>query len=113
MTAFFQSSGDLLADRRFLYGRDCAANADLGSAIDLFEQTIERAPAYAPAWFELGKVRMLAGRTGAVAAFEKAVQLDPEDRLGAGLFLSQIDSRITPADMPPALISALFDQSSL
>ena len=107
-----QSSGDLIADRRFAYGRDCAADGDHAAAIDLFEQTIERAPEFAPAWFELGKARLAAGHDDAARAFTTALHLEPEDRLGAGLYLTQIGG-VTDAARPamnPAFVRGLFDQ---
>ena len=107
-----QSSGDLIADRRFAYGRDCAADGDHAAAIDLFEQAIERAPEFAPAWFELGKARLAAGKDDAGRAFTTALHLEPEDRLGAGLYLTQI-SGVTDVARPAmnaAFVRGLFDQ---
>ena len=58
------SSDDLLADRRYRFGRDLAARGDDAGAADLFAQAIEAAPGFAPAWFALGDVRARLGDEG-------------------------------------------------
>ena len=111
MTAHFRSSGDLIADRRFAYGRDYAADGDHAAAANLFEQALERSPSYAPAWFELGKARLATGHANAADAFRQAIQAEPIDELGASLHLARLEeehSRETA--MHPAYVEALFDQ---
>ena len=49
------SAGDLIAERRFAYARAAAEEGDFSAAAELFEQTLERAPRWAGAWFALGK----------------------------------------------------------
>ncbi|MBY0611621.1 MAG: methyltransferase domain-containing protein [Beijerinckiaceae bacterium] len=111
MTAFLQSSGDLIADRRFAHARDYAGDCDLTAAIDLFEQTLERAPHYAPAWFELGKARLALGLASAADAFREAARLEPADALGARLHLARLGALShSETAMKPAYVEALFDQ---
>jgi predicted TPR repeat methyltransferase len=82
----FVSSGDLIADRRYKWALDHAAQGDLPGAADILMQTVELAPAFATAWFALGAIRdQLGDHKGAVAAFAKAGDADPEDYPGARL----------------------------
>jgi predicted TPR repeat methyltransferase len=111
MTApLFQSSGDLLADRRFAIAQDFLARDDLSGAADLLVQAIEAAPRFVSAWFALGEVREKLGACDeAVAAFQQVCALDAEDRLGAGLHLVRLGA-LPPGDMPSAYVRTLFDQ---
>lgn len=104
----FQSSGDLIADRRFEWARDSVAKGDLVAAADLLTQTLEMVPDYAAAWFVLGEVRSQSNDTaGAVAAFEQARAADPADRLGAAVHLIRLGA--AAGEMPPGYVRALFD----
>jgi predicted TPR repeat methyltransferase len=111
MTApLVQSSGDLLADRRFAIAHDLLSRDDLAGAADLLMQAIEAAPRFASAWFALGEVReKLGAHDDAVAAFQQVCALDAEDRLGAGLHLVRLGA-LPPGDMPSAYVRTLFDQ---
>lgn len=106
----FQTSGDLMADRRFEFARDLQLKGDLPAAADLLEQAIELAPDFTSAWFMLGEIRQQLGeRDKAIAAFRKARDCDPEDQHGAGLHLMRLgDAQIS--EMPKAYVQALFDQ---
>lgn len=106
----FQTSGDLIADRRFEFARDLQLKGDLPAAADLLEQAIELAPDFTSAWFTLGEIRRQLGeRYKAIAAFRKARDCDPEDQHGAGLHLMRLgDAQIS--EMPKAYVQALFDQ---
>jgi tetratricopeptide (TPR) repeat protein len=107
----FVSSGDLIADRRYKWALDHAARGDFAGAADILAQTVEMAPAFATAWFALGAIRdRLGDRAGAVAAFEKARDADPDDYHGARLQLARLGSgEATPA-MSEAYVRRLFDQ---
>jgi predicted TPR repeat methyltransferase len=108
---FTASSGDLIADRRHQFGRDLAARGDFAAAADLFAQAAEAAPAFAPAWFALGEVRVkLADRAGATAAFRRALTIDPDDRCGAALHLALLGEMDASGAMSRAYVRALFDQ---
>jgi len=111
MTApLFQSSGDLIADRRYAMAQDFLARDDLAAAADLLVQAIEAAPRFVSAWFALGEVRDRLGlQAQAIAAFQEVCALDPEDRLGAGLYLVRLGA-IPAGDMPAAYVRTLFDQ---
>src|SRR6202171_1998187 len=106
----FLSSGDLVADRRFDFGRDLQLRGYLVAAADLLIQATELAPGFASAWFTLGEIReQLGERDAAIAAFRKAREADPEDRHGAGLRL-MLSGEEKLSDMPQAYVRALFDQ---
>ena len=105
----FQSSGDLSADRRFAYAQGCLEEGDLAAAIELFEQTVEAAPGFAPAWFELGKARAEAGLPNAADAFARALDLEPDDALGAALHLNRLGASDGENSMRPAYVRRLFD----
>jgi predicted TPR repeat methyltransferase len=105
-----QSSGDLIADRRYAIAQEFLARGDLVGAADLLAQAIEAAPRFASAWFALGEVReKLGSRDGAIAAFQEVCALDPEDQLGAGLHLVRLGA-LAAGDMPAAYVRTLFDQ---
>jgi predicted TPR repeat methyltransferase len=105
----FQSSGDLIADRRYELAREFRERGDSGAAIDLLQQTVERAPGFAAAWFDLGDLREAAGdRDGAVAAFEQTLAADPSDRHGAGLRLRLLN--IGGHAMSADYVRSVFDQ---
>ena len=110
MTApLFQSSGDLIADRRLAIAQDLLARDPAGAA-DLLMQAIEAAPRFISAWFALGELREKTGaRDEAIAAFQQVCALDAEDRLGAGLHLVRLGA-LAPGDMPSAYVRTLFDQ---
>jgi predicted TPR repeat methyltransferase len=106
----FQSSGDLIADRRFTIAQEFLARDDLQGAVDLLEQAVEAAPRFASAWFALGELRARLGRReDAIAAFQQVCALDPEDRLGAGLHLARFGA-LPAGEMPAAYVRMLFDQ---
>jgi predicted TPR repeat methyltransferase len=109
LSTLFLSSGDLIADRRYAWAQDCEAKGDLHAAAELLLQALELTPSYASAWFALGEIReKLSDRTGAIHAFTKARDADPDDRHGAVLNLIRLGAS-DPADMPPAYVRALFD----
>ncbi len=110
-TPTFASSGNLIADRRYAFGRELAARGDITAAVDLFAQAAEAEPAFAPAWFALGETSAKLGdRAGAVAAFERALTLDPQDRCGAALHLAQLGAADPARAMSSAYVQTLFDQ---
>ena len=103
------SSGNLIADRRFEWARDCEAKGDLAGAADLLVQALELAPGYAPAWFVLGELReKLGDHAGAIAAFAQARVSDPQDRHGAALHLVRLGAE-PAATMPEGYVRSLFD----
>jgi predicted TPR repeat methyltransferase len=107
--SLFQSSGDLIADRRYGMAREFRERGDHAAALDLLEQTVERTPGFAAAWFDLGHLREVAGdRDGAVAAFEQALAADPSDRHGAGLRLRLLN--IGGHAMSADYVRSVFDQ---
>lgn len=107
----FVSSGDLIADRRYQWALDHAARGDLSGAADILSQTVELAPGFATAWFALGAIRdRLDDRAGAIAAFEKARDADPEDYHGARLQLARLGCGDATPAMSEPYVRRLFDQ---
>lgn len=109
LSSLFLSSGDLVADRRFEWARDCEAKGDLPGAADLLEQALELVPGYASAWFTLGEIaEKLDDRERAVWAYGRAREVDPDDRHGAVMCLMRLGAADV-AEMPQAYVRALFD----
>lgn len=104
------SSSDIAADRRYQWGQGAAESGDFEAARDLFAQTLELVPNWAPAWFALAQaLEMLGRRDEAIDAYQRTRALDSEDAFGAGLCLA----RLGVLDMqaaPRAYVRTLFDQ---
>lgn len=110
MARMFMSSGEMIADRRFDYGRDLELRGDLAGAADLFMQAIELKPDFASAWFALGDVRERQGeKTGAIEAFSRAKAADGADLLGADLRLLRLTGGNLAA-MSRHYVTKLYDQ---
>jgi predicted TPR repeat methyltransferase len=109
--SLFLSSGDVLADARYERAKAYAAAGDRAAAADLMMQALERAPAFASAWFALGEIRSKSGdRAGAIAAFRSALSADPSDRHGAALQLARLGAADPAVAMTPGYVRSLFDQ---
>jgi predicted TPR repeat methyltransferase len=110
MTSDPLAAGDLIAERRFAYAKAAAAGGDLSAAVELFEQTLERAPNWAAAWFALGEAREKLGDLDAAAqAFRAMLKADPADAQGAAARLALIGREHVPDTLPPAYVARLFD----
>ncbi|WP_424629110.1 methyltransferase domain-containing protein [Bradyrhizobium sp. SYSU BS000235] len=106
----FLSSGNLIADRRFDFGRDLQSRGDLSAAADLMMQAVELEPGFASAWFSLGELReQLGEREQAVDAYRRARGADPADKHGAKLRLMRLGAEEL-SGMPEGYVAALFDQ---
>jgi predicted TPR repeat methyltransferase len=104
------TSGDLIADRRFAYAKAAADEGDWSVAVELFEQTLERAPNWAAAWFALGEAREQLGALDTAArAFNATLEADPFDAQGARARLALIGRGDAPAVLPQAYVARLFD----
>ncbi len=109
MGVTFASSGDLAADRRYGYARDLLKDGEAAAAADLFRQTLELAPGWAPAWFGLGEAAEAAGATDqAVAAYRRVLALSPDDPYGATPRLARLGAG--EAGMTSSYVAALFDE---
>jgi predicted TPR repeat methyltransferase len=105
------SSGDLLADRRYAWGQGALAERDFAAAADLFRQTIEIAPDWAPAHLALGDALAGQGDSGeAAAAWGQAARLDPSGVLGADLKIAALGAGQAPPAAPRDYVRALFDE---
>ena len=110
MATLIQTSGDLIADRRYAIGQDFVARGDHQAAADLFMQAVEAAPGFVAAWFALGEMLDKVGDTAAtIVAFRKARELDPKDSHGAGMHLMRLKAEDV-SDMPRDYVRTLFDQ---
>ena len=108
--ALFLSSGNLIADRRYDFGRDLQLRGDLAGAADLMAQAVELAPDFASAWFALGDLReQLGERDAAIAAYERARATDSDDQHGAKMRLMRLGAEAL-SEMPAGYVRALFDQ---
>lgn len=113
VAALSQSSGDLIADRRFEIAAAYAERGDFEAAADLLEQALERAKDWTAAWHALAKVREAQGQSdAAVSAFRRAAALDATDELGASLDLARLGMTPPPEAAPERYVAALFDQYS-
>ncbi len=111
-----RSSGDLLADRRYAYGKSAFDEGDWPAAADLARQALELAPGFTAAWLLLGEACERIGeaeasaRAEALAAFATARRLDPDDVLGAGLRLAGLGAAKPEDAMSTAYVRSLFDE---
>ena len=95
------ASGDLIAARRFAYAKAAAEEGDFSAAAELFEQTLERAPRWAGAWFALGEARQKLGDLDDAAhAFQMSLAADPADAQGQRRGLRSSGGRTRPARCP-------------
>ncbi len=109
--SLFISSGDPLLDRRFEWADGLLGRGEPRAAAELLEEILARAPEFIAGWFLLGHAREQAGeRRGAIEAYRRALALDREDRLGAGLRLARLGEREASGAMPRAYVRTLFDQ---
>jgi predicted TPR repeat methyltransferase len=100
---------DPLADRRFAYGRAALAEGDWSAAADLFAQTLELVPHWAPAHYALGEAReKLGDRAGAARAFRAALAADPSDTQGAAARLAFVEGH-SPDALPQSYVANLFN----
>jgi predicted TPR repeat methyltransferase len=108
---FARSSGNLAADRRYLYARAASAEGDHAAAAELLEQTTDLAPAWAPLWLALAAAHEKIGNVNrAKTAFARVRALDPEGEFGAELHLARLGAAPAPAAAPGAYVRGLFDQ---
>lgn len=105
------SSGDLIADRRADYAEMLLQSGEAGAAADLMRQAMELAPGWTAGWFRLGEMHEAAGMADpAAVAYGRAVELDPQDALGASLKLALVRQTPIPPAPPSAYVELLFDQ---
>ena len=104
------ASSDLIAERRFARAKAAAKEGDWSAAAELYEQTVERAPHWAAAWFALAEAREKLGNFDAAAqAFRGTLAADPADVQGAAARLALIGRGDVPDTLPQAYVARLFD----
>jgi SAM-dependent methyltransferase len=107
----FFESGNLLADRRFVYGEALLKEGDGPGAADLFRQVLELVPEWAPAWLALGDAELLCHHNeAAVTAWKRCLALHPADRLGAQPRLARLGASDAGTALGHGYIAALFDE---
>ena len=105
-----QSSGDLIADRRFAYAQALLDEKDAEAAQDLFAQVLERVPNWPPALLGLGDACLLAqDHAQAIHNFRLCLAHDASDRLGAGPRLARLQALEPDAAISAGYVTALFD----
>ena len=110
MPSLAVSSGDPIADRRMLWAEALFDEGDAAAAAELLADTLKAVPHWAAGWYRLGEFfEAAADPEAAAAAWGKAIEADPRDRLGAAL-RRELLRRDTPlAQMPSAFVETLFD----
>ena len=106
-----RTSNDVLADRRFAYAQGAFDDGDMAAAADLAGQVLELQPDFVPALVLLGRARMALGEEeAALAPLRRALALEPEDALGAGIVLARLGEVAVEQAVAPAYVRALFDE---
>ncbi|MBX4967407.1 class I SAM-dependent DNA methyltransferase [Rhizobium binae] len=104
------SSGDVIADRRADYARMLEDGGEPEAAVELMEQALELAPAWAAGWYRLATYREKAGKVEAtIEAYRNTLALDPEDIFGSALKLAVLGDGATPDRPPSRYVERLFD----
>lgn len=111
MTKAFQSSGDVIADRRAGYARMLAEGGDHAAAADLMGQALDITPDWAAGWDLMGAYAEKAGDvSGAISAWRHLEALDDEGVFGAGLKLAAHGAGVAANGTAVSYVEALFDQ---
>jgi predicted TPR repeat methyltransferase len=111
LTKAFQSSGDVIADRRADYARMLAEGGDHAAAADLMSQALELAPEWAAGWDQIGTYYEKAGDvSNAIAAWRRLEALDDDGIFGARLKLAAHDAGAAGEGTAVGYVEALFDQ---
>jgi predicted TPR repeat methyltransferase len=101
---------DPIAERRYDYARAAARDGDWAAAAEVFEQALQLAPNWAPAWFALGEAReRLGDKARAVDAFSATLTADPGDAQGARGRLALLGEGSRLHALSPAYVARLFD----
>jgi len=111
LTKAFQSSGDLIADRRVGYAKLLAEGGDFAAAADLMEQALDLVPEWPPGWDLLGGYHEKSGETAkAIAAWRRLEALDDDGQFGAQLKLAAYGAASASDGTAVSYVEALFDQ---
>ena len=110
----FHTSGDPALDRRLDWARaylEGDSAEDLAAAEGMLSDLTLEAPNFLAAWFLLGEARERTSNPAeAASAYRQVLELDPQDRLGAGLRLARLGAGDVAGAMSPAFVRHLFDQ---
>ena len=106
----FQSSGDLIADRRYEYAMAYLGAGAFAEAADLLLQLTEMAPEWPTAWAARADAAEKAGElASAIEAWRTVLRLDTDDIHGARLHLARLGDMPVPEAPPETYVRALFD----
>lgn len=112
-----QSSGNLIADRRYAYALAAFEAHDWNAAIDVLEQTLALVPQFIPAFVMLARAKLAldpdlssATRQYVDELLQKALRIDLSDQYGAQVILSLIERNPIKQALSPAFVAGLFDQ---
>lgn len=93
------------------YAEAMADAGDLPAAIEVLGDAMLRVPGWAAGWYRLGELLERDGRReDAATAWQKAMDADPADRLGARLRWALAEGAETVETMPSSFVELLFDQ---
>lgn len=107
----FQSSGDVVIDRRADYARMLAEAGDHEAAAELMGQALQVVPDWAAGWDLMGSFEEKAGNlSGAIAAWRRLEALDDEGIFGARLKLAAHQAAPAGEGTAVSYVEALFDQ---
>lgn len=110
-TVNLMSSGNLTADRRYAFAQTLRAEGDSVAAADVMAQAMELAPGWAEGRFTLAEMLADAGQADAAAAeYSAYLAADPADSMGAAARLTLLGAAPTPAELPAAYVTRLFDE---
>lgn len=100
---------DPRARRRLEIGLALLADGQPAEAADAIRAAIEIDPGDVEIHYALGQA-LEAADGDAAAAYRMALDLDPDDRMGAAVRLALIGAAPVPAQLPEAHVRTLFDQ---
>lgn len=104
-------SSDPVLDRRLEWARGFLESGDAAAAAELLRETLAQAPDFLAGQFLLGEACEVGGdRNGAEKAYARALELDPQDRLGARLRLARLGAQGAEGAMSDGYVQNLFDQ---
>ena len=107
----FQSSGDVIADRRADYARMLAESGDHAAAAELMSQALDLVPDWAAGWDLLGSYHERSGDVAAaISAWRQLEALDDEGIFGARLKLAAHNAGPAGEGTAVSYVEALFDQ---
>jgi predicted TPR repeat methyltransferase len=117
MSSVTHTSGNYIVDRRLSYAQAAFDAEDWQTAIDVLEQTLEEEPHFVPVLILLARALIASEKPlseikhqTVVNYMNTALEIDPQDPLGARLILTQLGETQGDQALSNAFIAGLFDQ---